>query len=321
MTASKPVQRTARYAFFRSKPGLCRHRRAVLRPTRYGWVYLVLLVAMLGGSVNYGNNFGFLLTFLLAGVGTVSLLHTWRSLRGIALVSARAAPVFAGEQAVFDIVVRGGSEAVPAVEIGIENMAGPGPGIDLAAERNQRLRVSHPAPQRGRMITGACTASSTYPLGFFRGRVCLAAHFESLVYPAPLKPEHLPPSCGSAAGTDDASAEIRSGSDDFQGLNAYRPGDPVPRISWKASSRGQGLYTKEFSGAGGGTRMLDWHALTQPDPEQKLSILCGQVLDAERRGFHYGLKIPGRSIPPGRGDVHRHRCLAALAEFPASDSP
>ena len=96
MTESKPAHRTARYSFFRSKPGRCGHRRSLLTPTRYGWVYLVLLIGMLGGSVNYGNNFGFLLTFLLAGVGTVSLLHTWRGLRGIALVSARAAPVFAG---------------------------------------------------------------------------------------------------------------------------------------------------------------------------------------------------------------------------------
>jgi uncharacterized protein (DUF58 family) len=39
------------------------------------------------------------------------------------------------------------------------------------------------------------------------------------------------------------------------------------------------------------------------------------VLQAERFGQSYGLRIPSVVIAPGRGDVHRARCLEALALF------
>jgi uncharacterized protein (DUF58 family) len=37
------------------------------------------------------------------------------------------------------------------------------------------------------------------------------------------------------------------------------------------------------------------------------------VLDAERAGRHYGLRLPGEEIPPGHGERHAERCLTALA--------
>lgn len=320
MTESMRAGRTARHERFHPQRRIRRHRRMLLRPTPYGWAYLLLVTAMLVGSINYGNNFGFLLTFLLAGVGIVSVLHTWRSLRGIVLAGGKALPVFAGEQAVFDIVVRGGAVAAAAVEIGIEGDPGATRRIDLDADENRRIRLHLPAPQRGWWFTGPCVAATIYPLGFFRGRIYLADHFECLVYPAPLASD-LPPVAAYGHHAVEAAVDvIRAGSDDFQGLNVYRPGDPILRISWKASSRGQGIYTKEFSTGGGVTWLLDWESVPVSEPEQKLSLLCGQVIEAERSGNTYGLKIPGRFIPPGNGEAHRHRCLEALARFPESEA-
>ena len=47
--------------------------------------------------------------------------------------------------------------------------------------------------------------------------------------------------------------------------------------------------------------------------EQRLSRLAGWVLAADRAGAHYGLRLPGVEIAPGRGDAHRAACLQALA--------
>jgi uncharacterized protein (DUF58 family) len=41
------------------------------------------------------------------------------------------------------------------------------------------------------------------------------------------------------------------------------------------------------------------------------------VVQADRFGQSYGLRIPGTVIAPGRGDQHRARCLEALALFDA----
>jgi uncharacterized protein (DUF58 family) len=51
--------------------------------------------------------------------------------------------------------------------------------------------------------------------------------------------------------------------------------------------------------------------------EARLSRLAGWVIAAERGGAHYGLRLPGREIAPGRGDAHRAACLEALALFGA----
>ena len=63
--------------------------------------------------------------------------------------------------------------------------------------------------------------------------------------------------------------------------------------------------------------VLDWEALPGLDTEERLSQMCRWVLDAEREGQLYGLRLPGVVLPPGRGADHRHRCLKALALFPS----
>jgi uncharacterized protein (DUF58 family) len=49
--------------------------------------------------------------------------------------------------------------------------------------------------------------------------------------------------------------------------------------------------------------------------EARLSRLTRWVLLAEERGLHYGLRLPGNSIPLGEGFQHRERCLRELALY------
>ena len=111
------------------------------------------------------------------------------------------------------------------------------------------------------------------------------------------------------------------GVDDFKGLRAYQPGDPLPRIAWKASSRGHGLLTKEFEGLFGRTPVLDWDRIGGPGVEDRLSRLCHLVLTAHNRNLDYQLRIPGFTRGPDRGEEHQHRCLEALALFQSASRP
>ena len=56
-------------------------------------------------------------------------------------------------------------------------------------------------------------------------------------------------------------------------------------------------------------------SVAQRQLEQRLSRLCGWVLEAERSGANYGLRLPGTEIAPGRGELHRAACLQALALY------
>ena len=152
-----------------------------------------------------------------------------------------------------------------------------------------------------------------YPLGLFRVQVKLHLNMECIVYPKPIFAElnnNAEKSYNDPEGDDSGF-----GVDDFQGLKVYAPGDPLQRISWRASSRGQGLFVKDFEGKYGASVFLDWHAFTEPDLERKLSMLCQMILTAHQNSLLFGLKLPGKTIVPQMGDIHRHRCLKALALF------
>ena len=73
------------------------------------------------------------------------------------------------------------------------------------------------------------------------------------------------------------------------------------------------------SAAVGGDRveelLLDWDRFGGLDAEQRLSRLSRMVLDASRAEIRYGLALPGQRVPAGAGELHKHRCLGALARF------
>jgi hypothetical protein len=47
--------------------------------------------------------------------------------------------------------------------------------------------------------------------------------------------------------------------------------------------------------------------------EHRLSRLCAWVLEAEQLELDYGLRLQGLEIAPSHGEMHKTRCLEALA--------
>ncbi len=64
-------------------PVVLGQRRVYILPTAGGLMFGVTILLMLIGSINYNLNLGYVLVFLLAGNGMVSMLHTWRNLARI----------------------------------------------------------------------------------------------------------------------------------------------------------------------------------------------------------------------------------------------
>ena len=77
-------------------------------PTKAGFVYGLTLFVMLLASINYQLNLGYVLTFLLAGSGLMSMHITHRTLRGLSLHLRPPQPGFAGEAAPLEIVLQSG---------------------------------------------------------------------------------------------------------------------------------------------------------------------------------------------------------------------
>jgi uncharacterized protein (DUF58 family) len=51
--------------------------------------------------------------------------------------------------------------------------------------------------------------------------------------------------------------------DDFQGVRAYVPGDPLRRINWRVFARSDEAVVNDFDGGHGGDALwLDWETLS-----------------------------------------------------------
>ncbi|MCF8028308.1 MAG: DUF58 domain-containing protein [Desulfobacteraceae bacterium] len=288
---------------------LTRHRTYML-PTRHGMLFFFALLAMLVGAINYNNNLGFLLVFLLGAMALVSMLHTHRNLVGLRLLSVSANPVFAGETAVFDFLVYSESVMRRALVFSIEKAHQSSE--DAAPGIVTRIPVRVTTRERGIFRPGPVTVYTRFPLGLFYTWCTLRMELSCVVYPKPLAGPFQVHE-GTADGAKTEGSGILEGTDDFMGMKTYQPGDPVRRISWKAFSRGQGLFTKEFGGRGQTILIFDYNAIKSDDTEKKLSRLCDLVTKAARTNIEYGLRLPETFIPPGRGEQHKHQCLKALA--------
>jgi uncharacterized protein (DUF58 family) len=292
------------------EPVVLRHRRIYILPTKRGLAFLATLAMMLVTSLNYALSLGFAVTFLLAGLASAALLHTFRNLVGLELRPLAAGETFAGGVLPFTLAIVGGQ----TTRCGITIAAGKhsAPTVDVPAEAALPVTLEVPTTRRGRVALGRVTLSSDYPLGLWRGWAYVHFPLAGVVFPAP---ETEPPPLPTGSGGHDVGVVTRGEEADLAGLRAYVDGDAPQRVAWKAVARGAGWYTKQFEGSGGGgPAQLDWHATPATlTGEERLSRLTAWVLAAERAARPFALALPGVALPVAQGREHRRAALTALA--------
>jgi uncharacterized protein (DUF58 family) len=287
-----------------------KRRRIYILPTRFGVAFAAMVLAMLLGSLNYGASLGFALTFLLTGLSLVLMHHCHNNLLGTTIKFLGATPVFAGERAEFKIAVSNDAAAA-RLEIELkykDHTAGP---VDVAGGATETLRLGVPTQRRGWTALERFRVETQYPARLFRAWTWVHMDTRCLVYPRPADPGWPLPH-GGGSGT---SGRPEPGDEDFAGLRAAVPGDPLQRVAWKAYARNDVLLLKEFSSGAGEPCLLDWDLLPGLDVEQRLSQLARWCLDADAAGRSLALQLPGREVPLGLGPKHLASCLEALALF------
>jgi uncharacterized protein (DUF58 family) len=292
--------------------GVSIHPRSLyILPTRQGLLLALVLLLMLAGSINYGSNLGHLITFLLGGIWLSAILHTWRNLLGLRLRPGQVSPVFAGQQALFQLRVDNPS-TLQRFGIVLKQKKHQGESTDLPAGESRLMHLPLPTERRGVLPLPEVTLHTIYPLGLFRAWSYAELDLNCLVYPQPA-PSGRPPTEASYTSSENGDRGV--GADDFVGLRVYRPGDSPRHIDWKAFARQRGLLSKQFGGDRTERLQLDWDLLPAVGIEQRLSLLCRFILQAEAGSFSYGLHLPGTQIEPGQGEGHKQHCLAALARY------
>ncbi len=304
-------------AWIRRRQGLdlppltLQRRRLYILPTRTGWSFAGLMLLMLIAGLNYANSLALLTTFLLTGLALVAMHACHRNLLGLGVVNLSSQDSFAGERAALQLHL---ANRTAQPRFGIEfDAQGVAPVTCTApANGDAVVTLNIATPRRGAMPVGPLRIMTTWPFGLFRAWTWMHVSHDIIVYPRPEGHRPLPLAAGSRSGT----APRESGeADEWATLRAFRDGDSPRQVAWKAYARGAPLLVKEYTPSGSAERLLDFSALTGLDTEQRLSQLARWILNCAADGERFGLALPRQLIGLDQGQVHRQRCLRALALF------
>ena len=286
-------------------------RNVYILPTGPGLMLAATLLLLLLTSINYQLNLGYLLTFLLAGSAIVGMHLCHGTLRGLTMNLVAPEPQFAGSSAPIGVYLQS-RRRTARYGIGLSVLnSGHWLWLDLPAQGSSTVHLAFTPGRRGLHRVPTLTAETRYPLGTFRVWTVWRPAANVLVYP---RPETFPPALprGQARAEGAVGAHLSS-SGEYDGVRAYRRGDPLKIIVWKKFAKAEQLVSRDAQQVQHTELWLDREHSGSNDPEQQLSRLCAWVLQAEQQGLDYGLRLGTLQIAPGCGDAHRKRCLEALA--------
>jgi uncharacterized protein (DUF58 family) len=284
-------------------------KRIFIFPSRVGMFFLLTLLVMLIAAINYQNNMTFALTFLLANLFVVAVLHTFSNLSGLTVQAVRAHPVFAGQKAEFEVLLsRRGKRRHQSLRLKWNDSDAVTVSLETAMEQSVKLFV--PTHDRGWHTPGRLLIETHYPLGILRAWTWVDLDIRALVYPRPVTSGPLP---GIASDRPEGTSIPVPGKDDFHGLRDYQPRDSLRHVHWRSLAKGQPLQTKQFTAYADTSVWLDWNMFEGLPGEQRLSHLCYWALEYDQSNEEYGLRLPGVSVSPALSDAHRQQVLRELA--------
>jgi len=294
-------------------------RNVYILPTRAGFMLGATLLVLLVASINYQLNLGYLLTFLLAGSTVVSMYISHGTLRGITMHLIAPNANYVGASVAFDVKINSDRRAVRhGLGVSVRG-TGQWSWTDVPGRGSSNLQVALKVTQRGLTPLPTLTAETRFPLGTFRVWTVWRPAAQILVYPAPepLAPP-LPPGVPRASS---GTAQQTSSSGEFDGVRAYRRGDPLKTVVWKKAAKAlaigsNDLVSRDTEHTQTSELWLEFSAAGMAgaaDKEARLSRLSAWVLRADKQALHYGLRLPSREIAPASGEAHKRQCLEALA--------
>ena len=297
---------------------LLTQRNVYILPTKAGLLFAFTLFVLLLATINYQLNLGYVLTFLLAGCGVVSMHLTHGTLRGLNLHLRAPAAVFAGEPAMLETVLSSPDKStMPRYGIGMKMEAADWYSlawVDVPAGSQFTARVSFVPPHRGLIGVPALSAETRFPTGLFRAWAVWRPAAQVMVYPAPERPCPALPAAFSVPGGSTRNMSHDGG--EVEGIRAYRRGDPLKMVVWKKAAKameaGGELVSRDMQATAHRELWLDWQSCHPLPAEERLSRLTSWVVEADRQGARYGLRVPGFEATPNVGEAHKRACLEAL---------
>jgi uncharacterized protein (DUF58 family) len=279
-------------------------------PSGFGWAYGVVIFSIFVAAINSQINTIFLMTFLLAVIGLISILEAHANLKNLSFKF---------------IVIKDSHQGTPAkitlsivpnnkIRFGVEFQIASQPKIRLKKIPTKGLEFIVPieTPTRGHFPLPRITISSLFPFGIFR--VWSYLYFEEYyyVYPQPVAPGFWP----EPYRVQNIKQKHVSGDEEFYDLKQVENPWLEPKlIHWKIAAKGQGWYLKTMHSNEVEYWLFKLNDLPAKDVESRLQNLSYWLQTAESNGLVYGLELKGEKIDFARGNEHLQHCLRQLALY------
>ena len=282
-------------------------------PTRIGWYFTLILIALFAIAVKFDNQAAFMMLFILASISMVAMLYTHNNVIGIGLSSRPSHSVFLGETALFPIRVHNQSQtkrnSVWLVCDGFHQL------LELPETVEKEVELELPTVRRGYLNCSPITLTSHYPIGVF---FCWTKRYmpsqRCLVYPQALDLVPRPMIDDFSSDNEHEATKPNVSAEDYSGMKPYQPGDRLRDIHWPSLAKSQKLVTIQHETHSSTAVNLSWFSLPKSlSTEDKLSQLCFWVIDAQKQQMSFQLEMPNHTIEYDQGNTHFHKCLTVLA--------
>jgi uncharacterized protein (DUF58 family) len=331
---------------------------APTRQTRFGLgpagpIYCVVLALLAGVAAWSGVNLVYWALGLMIGALVVSLVLQGLMMRGLDVERLLPGHGVAGEMTVLRYRVHNGRTWVPVLGLTILESWGAGRGagreVRPVAETPPRLRgrphgwVLHLPPHEATQAEAPCwplrrgllsfdrvVLRSAFPFGIVRRDVTLKRPARLLVYPHLFRVHRrLLQRMARMEPLGRRQLKRAGGTEEFFGLRAYRPGDPLRLIDWKRSAKTGDLVCREMTQPSPPRIMLALDLCDVPGEaaytevvrgavESAVSLAASVVCHAYFRGYQIGLVVYGAAapvMPLYHSLPHRTRILEVLSHL------
>lgn len=279
-------------------------------PSGFGWIYILVVLMLLVGAINYQINTIFLMTFLLVIIGLVSAFEAQANLKNLSVNFITVEDAQQGTPAKIILFIKTNNK----MRFGIEFQIASQPKIRVEEISVEGIQFVLPieTTMRGYFALPPIIISSIFPFGIFRswGYAYFEAHY--YVYPQAINPDFWP----APFIDQNENKKHTLGDEEFYDLKQVEnPWVEPKRIHWRIAAKGQGWYLKTMESNEMDYWLFRLNDLPDKDLESKLQHLSYWVQTAELEGLIYGLELPTIRTRFARGKEHLQHCLRQLALY------
>lgn len=291
-------------------PQTLNSRNLYILPSGFGWVYALVVMSIFVGAVNSQLNTVFLMTFILAVIGLISILEAHANLKNLSFKITGIKDSYQGTPAKITLSIQANNKIRFGVEFQIA--AQPTTRLEKIPTAGLEFIIPIETPARGYFSLPRIKIYSLFPFGIFKVWSYLYFEEHYYVYPQPINPGFWP----EPHRIKDIKQKHVSGDEEFYDLKQVENPWMEPKlIHWKIAAKGQGWYLKTMHSNEVEYWLFKLNALPAKDMESKLQNLSYWLQTAEANGLIYGLELKTSQIDFARGNDHLQYCLRQLALY------